>query len=197
MLKSRTLILFCLIVLVALATNLFIDNNGDFELPRIIAKNDPDLYMKNANITQYTATGIRQHKIKAARLTHFPLTNITTLVTPFLTLYSTQQERDPWDISADHGRLLPKVQLREEIVELWEQVHAIQQDKNGNFIDIKTDSLTVYPKQDYAETDQKVYIDDNTGRTTAGGMKAYFEAGKFVFFSSDTERVKSILLPPS
>jgi len=80
-------------------------------------------------------------------------------------------------------------------VELWEKVLAIQEDTNGNFLSIRTDSLTVYPEKDFAETDQKVYIDDNTGRTVAAGMKAYLEEGRFIFYSSHSQRVKTILLP--
>jgi lipopolysaccharide export system protein LptC len=151
--------------------------------------------MRNATITQFTSIGDKQHRIKARRFTHFPLTDITTLKQPDMTLYGTEPETDPWDITASNGRLLPKVVFRDEIVELWDDVLAIQTDTNGNFINIRTNSLTIFPATDYAETDQRVIIDDNAGRTTAAGMKAYFEEGKFLFFSRGDERVKTILIP--
>ena len=56
-------------------------------------------------------------------------------------------------------------------------------------------SLTVYPEKEYAETDRKVTIDENSGRTTAAGMKAFFESGKYIFYSTPTERVHTIFLP--
>jgi len=196
MLNSRSLLLAGFILLFAAAINLFLErDHADEPAAENLHRNDPDLYMRNATITQFTKTGIRQHRINAARFTHFPLTDITTLKQPDMTLYATEPDANPWDIIAQNGRLLPQVIFREEIVELWDDVLAIQTDPGGEFINIRTDSLTIFPATDYAETDQKVIIDDNTGRTTAAGMKAYFEEGKFVFFSRGDERVKTILLP--
>ncbi len=46
---------------------------------------------------------------------------------------------------------------------------------NGSaFVSIQTNSLTVYPERDYAETDEPVFIDNQSGRTTAAGMKSLF-----------------------
>lgn len=184
------------ILVFAAGINLLIDRDHH-ELDQVenLNRNDPDLYMRNATITQFTEVGDKQHRIKAERFTHFPLTDITTLKQPDMTLYGTEPGADPWDIIAKNGRLLPQVVFRDEIIELWEDVLAIQTDTDGNFLNIRTNSLTIHPATDYAETDQKVIIDDNAGRTTAAGMKAYFEDGKFLFFSRDQERVKTILLP--
>jgi LPS export ABC transporter protein LptC len=110
-----------------------------------------------------------------------------------MTLYSDQKDSKPWDISADHGRLLPKVQLREEIIELWDHVVAIQETGIGDFINIQTISLTVYPEKDYAETDQIVEIINNSGHTVAGGMQVYFEQGRFIFYAHNNQRVHTIL----
>jgi lipopolysaccharide export system protein LptC len=196
MLNRRSFLLAVFMLLFAAAINLLLDENQlDAEQPENLNRNDPDLFMRNATITQFTETGDKQHRIKAERFTHFPLTDITTLKQPDMTLFGTDEDTDPWDIIAKNGRLLPKVVFRDEIVELWEDVLAIQTDPNGNFINIRTDSLTIYPGTDYAETDQPVIIDDNAGRTTAAGMKAYFEEGKFLFFSREQQRVKTILLP--
>ena len=101
----------------------------------------------------------------------------------------------PWAITAKHGRLLPESTFREEAVELWENVLAIKQQPDGRFINIQTESLTVYPERDYAETNKKVYIDDNNARTTAAGMQANFNQGRFVFFSTSLDRVNTVYLP--
>lgn len=170
-------------------------DQAEEQQPENLSRNDPDLYMRNATITQFTKSGVKQHRINAARFTHFPLTDITTLKQPDMTLYATEPGENPWDVIAKNGRVLPKVLFRDEVIELWDDVLAIQSDPEGNFINIRTDSLTIYPATDYAETDQKVIIDDNSGRTTAAGMKAYFEEGRFIFFSRNDERVKTILLP--
>ena len=185
---------FFLLLMVGVATNYFIEpevaeNEGDS--PR---RNDPDIYMLNASITQYADTGAIRHRIDAHRFTHFPLTDITTLRGPELLLYNDNQD-EPWDLSAAHGRMLPRVVFRDEIIELWDEVRVHQEDGEGNFIHITTESLSVYPDNDYAETDQKVIIDDNTGRTVAAGMKAYFTDGRFLFFSHEEQRVRTTLLP--
>lgn len=196
MLNSRSLLLVGAVLLLAAAINFLLDEHvKDVSQEEEVNRNDPDLYMRNATITQFTKQGSRQHQITANLFTHFPLTDITTLRAPDMTLFPSDEGALPWDIVARHGRLLPNVGFREEIVELWDEVLAIQSDLEGNFINIRTESLTVHPETDYAETDQKVVIDDNSGRTTAAGMKAYFAEGKFLFFSREDERVQTILLP--
>ncbi len=196
MLNSRSILFVGFVLLLATAVNLMHDETNKEETQTDqLNRNDPDLYMRNATITQFTKSGERQHKINAKLFTHFPLTDITTLKEPDMTLYSTDDEANPWDIVAKHGRLLPNVGFRDEIIELWDDVLAIQTDLEGNFVNIRTNSLTVHPETDYAETDQRVTIDDNSGRTTAAGMKAYFEEGKFLFYSHGNERVRTILLP--
>tara|TARA_R110002073_G_scaffold37559_16_gene108246 strand:+ start:20327 stop:20938 length:612 start_codon:yes stop_codon:yes gene_type:complete len=196
MLNSRSLLLAGFMLIFAAGINLFMERDqAEEQQPENLSRNDPDLYMRNATITQFTKSGVKQHRINAARFTHFPLTDITTLKQPDMTLYATEPGENPWDVIAKNGRVLPKVLFRDEVIELWDDVLAIQSDPEGNFINIRTDSLTIYPATDYAETDQKVIIDDNSGRTTAAGMKAYFEEGRFIFFSRNDERVKTILLP--
>ena len=195
MLTSRLLIVSLLILLIAATTNILIDHNTENGPALLIGKNDPDMYMRKADITQFSKSGEIRHNILAERLTHFPLTNISTLKMPRMTLYPTLAKDTPWHIHADHGRELPKAQVREEIIELWDGVVATQTSAGGDFINISTDSLTVYPIRDYAETTQKVYIDENSGRTTAAGMKAFFNEGSFIFFSSNKERVHTMYLP--
>lgn len=194
MFTTRNIVLLALIMLVAIATNWVIDRGDEQDDTHAIGRNDPDLYMLNARITQFSAAGDRQHEIRASRLTHFPLTDMTALITPNVSLFARNASK-PWNITADNGRLLPQSQLRDQIVELWDNVLATKTDDAGDFINIQTASLTVYPGQDYAETDQKVYIDGLRGRTSAAGMKAYLEEGRYLFFSDANDRVITTLLP--
>ena len=156
-------------------------------------RNDPDLYMLNAEINQFDDTGHLQHTLSAVRFTHFPLTDLTTMKTPTLSLKVT--EGSPWQITSREGRILPSSNYRDEVVELWDSVLAEQSGRNGRFMNIQTDSLTVYPDREYAETDEKVYIDNQAGRTTAAGMKAFLDKGRFMFYSTPKDRVITIFLP--
>ena len=56
-------------------------------------------------------------------------------------------------------------------------------------------ALNMLEGRSFIETNDKVFVDDNGGRTTAAAMKAWLDTGKFEFYSSNTERVRSVLLP--
>ncbi len=190
---SRAIIMSFIIFAVAFATDWFVEDSHPDPEAEDLTRNDPDLYMLDATIRQYADNGVLDHELSAERFTHFPLTDLTTLTTPSLILFS--DDSIPWAITAKHGRLLSESTFRDESVELWDNVLAIKQQADGRFINIQTESLTVYPKRDYAETDEKVYIDDNNARTTAAGMQANFDQGRFVFFSTSLDRVNTIYLP--
>ena len=191
---TRNILLISLIVLFAAVTNWLIDQQEPLDDGPSIGPNDPDLYMLNAKITQFATNGGRQHEIIASRLTHFPLTDMTALISPEVKLFA-HNATNPWKITADNGRLLPESQLRDEIVELWDNVAAEKTDLQGEFIKIKTTSLTIYPGQDFAETDQMVTIDGVGGRTSAAGMQAYLNEGRFLFVSDETNKVITTVLP--
>ena len=192
--STRNVLLFSLALLFAIATNWIVDREEQGSDVAASGRNDPDMYMLDANITQFSLTGDRQHDIQASRMTHFPLTDMTALITPRIRLFAVRQDQ-PWRITADNGRLLPSSQLRDEMVELWDNVLAARADQSGHVVTIRTASLTVIPDQDYAETDQPVVIEDIGGSTSAAGMKAYLRQGKYEFFSSSQKRVLTTLLP--
>jgi lipopolysaccharide export system protein LptC len=188
---NRIVVLSTLIIAFALSINWVLEEEEKEVSSE--PRNDPDLYMLNASINQFDESGELQHTIGAQRFTHFPLTDLTTMKSPTMSLAS--EAPTPWQITAKEGRILPASRYREEIVELWNNVLAEKSRDNNDFINIQTNSLTVYPEREYAETDEKVYIDSQTGRTSAAGMKAYLDTGRFMFFSTDEHRVTTIFLP--
>ena len=192
--NNRATILVSLILVFAIATDFILEHSDDNLPPAPMLQNDPDLYMLNATITQFDDDGNLQHTIKADRFTHFPLTDVTSLKFPVLQLFSGSKNA-PWDIKAQNGRLLSQAVYRGEVLERQDDVLAVMQSDDGHFINIQTQSLTVYPEREYAETDQKVYIDSNSGRSSAAGMKAFFQSRKFIFYSTPTERVHTVFLP--
>ena len=189
---NRIIVLSTLILAFALTINWFMAESE--EAVDFTPRNEPDMYMLNATISQFDPEGELQHRIAANRFTHFPLTDLTTMKFPTLAL-GRARDSDPWEITSNEGRILPASDYREEIVELWSNVLASQWSNSSAFINIQTDSLTVYPERDYAETDEPVFIDNQSGRTTAAGMKAFLDTGKFMFYSTPTHRVTTIFLP--
>jgi lipopolysaccharide export system protein LptC len=190
--NNRLIALSTLIIAFALTINWFMTESE--EEVDFILRNEPDLYMLNATITQFGPEGELQHRIAANRFTHFPLTDVTAMTFPALALGRTR-DSDLWEITSSEGRILPSSDYREEIVELWSNVLASQSGNGSEFITIETNSLTVYPERDYAETDEPVFIKNQSGRTTAAAMKASLNTGKFMFYSTPTDRVTTIFLP--
>ena len=194
--NNRTLIIVASILLVGIATNFVIGVTEDDLVPDAGPNNEPDLYISAGRITQYNKQGSMQHQLSATRMTHFPLTDVTTLAVPNMFLYPEDEAGQPWDIIASHGRLLPRSFFGDETVELWDQVLAIREETDGGFVHIETETLTVFPERDFAETTSPVSIDNASSHTTAGGgMKAWFEDGRFEFFASRNQRVVSVVSP--
>ena len=189
---NRVIVLSTLIIAFALTINWFMTESE--EAADFTPGNEPDLYMLNATISQFGSDGELQHRITANRFTHFPLTDLTTMKSPALALGRTQ-DANPWEITSIEGRILPSSDYREEIVELWSDVLASQSGNGSAFVNLRTNSLTIYPARDFAETDEQVIITNQSGRTTAVGMKAFLNIGKFMLFSTAEHRVTTLFLP--
>ena len=200
MAASRALIILILTFAVAWLASWLMSRDGAPATLDPEAKNEPDLYMVNAIIDQYDERGQPKHKIKALKLTHYPATDITTLEMPRVKIYL-EDTASPWDIESNFGRLTPKSNNQslpnreEEVVELWERVFAQQTRLSGDFVNIRTEQMTVYPDRDYLESRVKVYLDDQSGRTTAGAMNAYLEQTRYEFFTNNFQRVNTIFIP--
>ena len=188
---NRLIVPSTLIIALALTINWFLAKPE--EEIGFTPRNEPDLYMLNATINHFGPEGELQHRIDAERFTHFPMTDVTTMQFPALVLERTR-DSDSWEITSSEGRILPSSDYREEVVELWSIVLASQSSKGNQFVSFQTQSLTVYPERDYAETDEPVIIKNQSGRTTAAAMKAFLNKGKFMFYSTPTNRVTTIFL---
>ncbi len=188
---NRVIILSCIILVIAFATDWLLKDAITDPMLEDLKRNDPDIYMLDATIRQFADNGDLQYELSADRFTHFPLTDVTILERPNLMLYP--QNGTPWTISSSNGRLLSKSIYREEVMELWDDVLLSRQSQDVQFVNIKTQSLTVYPEREYAETDLKVSINDNASTTSAAGMEAHLDQEKLVFFSNREERVNTVI----
>jgi lipopolysaccharide export system protein LptC len=191
--NSKLIIQLAFLLVLAAAVNWYLDTIVEEPGQKIIQANDPDLYMSNASLTQFDERGAIRHRIEASKFTHYPATDITTLMMPIITLY--KKSGPPWHIKSQAGRILPGLAEKDRILELWDSVLIERTRSENEFITIRSENLTVLPEQDYAETDQTVIIDDNTGRTVASGMKAYLTPGHFIFYSTEQQRVSTVILP--
>jgi lipopolysaccharide export system protein LptC len=69
-------------------------------------------------------------------------------------------------------------------VELIEKVRVARTDAKGRPTILTTSRLTVFPDQEYAQTQQAVRIEAANGVTTAQGMKAYLNDSRMLLQSN-------------
>lgn len=197
----RTALIVAAIV-VAVAALWLLRSQGDVDavnpgLPEELA-DEPDVYLKDANVRQFEVTGALRYLLKATEIRHFERDALTRLIQPDLTLYDSLEP--PWEISSERGRIVraePDSGSREgaEQVELTERVRLRQSHADGGFIDLRTEALTIVPEQRIAHSDLDVMIDTNVGRTKAVGMHSNLTTGIIRLGSSSAQRVHTIVLP--
>ena len=93
-------------------------------------------------------------------------------------------QSSPWHLSADHGRSTDNNQQ----VYFWGHVTAYRPKSANNAAFLfKTTTLTVYPQQNFAETDDPVTLSEpGTKNVTTGiGMRAYSKPQKIIHLLSD------------
>ena len=178
-----------LIVVFAFALNWFLEQEETTDPG--LQRNDPDFYLRHATINRYGESGELRHTLAAQRFTHYPVTDLTAMDAPTLSL-AHASPTSPWEITSEQGRILRATDYRSEVVEFWDKVKVSR--GGDQYLNIQAESLTVYPDRAYAETDTRVAITSQSGQTSAGGMKAYFDEDRFIFTSSPQSRVTTTLL---
>lgn len=156
---------------------------------------EPDLYMADATIAQYDDDGRLRYRLASDEVRHFEADSVTRLSSPTLTLNRAPQSA--WLATAKQGTVEYQDSAdgrREEIVHLSDDVRLEQQDATDR-IELRCDSLRLYPARRFAETDQPVMITSNSGRTSAAGLSGDLKSGLLKLSSSATQRVHTVVLP--
>ena len=169
--KSYLLVAFILMTLVGLGYWSYdggLHVAGQKRQPEI--QENADYYLVDATITQFNELGTLEYKLTSNAITHYPHNDTTLLNTPHLRSYSNPQK--PMVTDALNGKLLPG----EQDIELWDDVVMIQTDiTTGSQVRMDTDFITIYSEQSLAVTDRPVLITNDTGRTRAIGMEAFYK----------------------
>ena len=166
----------------------------DKALPPELAE-EPDVYLRDATITEFATTGSRKYRLHASRMDRFDRDNLTRLTDPVLNMSNV--DAPPWDVLAQRGVITRNDKGTEDVVQLNDDVVLKQLDDAGTATEltIRSSALTVHPHRQYAETDQDVMIDSEVGRTLASGMQGDLKQG-LLFLSSDAAQpVHTIVLP--
>ncbi len=156
----------------------------------------PDLELIDATISRYQEDGAIKYELRAPLIEHFEGRTETALTEPDLTLYSAPEP--PWHMTAERGTILNASTTGSggsEQVVLEEDVRMKQLYPDGRSFELRTPAITVFPDREYAETTQDVMITTHAGRTQAVGLEGNLQEGKLQLFSTDEQRVHTVILP--
>jgi lipopolysaccharide export system protein LptC len=201
---NRTWIMLVLVLGVAGVAVLVMDRSAGPSvalLPTPALEGEPDIYMQAPEVSQYRSDGSLEYRLVARDASHFQRDAFTHLSSPALTLF--QHNRAPWKVSAQVGTLRrPPAGADEEVVSSDEEVISLNDDvtleqthADGERLRLVTASLRLYPRRQYAETDQDVMIDSLFGQTTASGLEGDLQLGMLKLLSADGRPVQTVLQP--
>ena len=146
-----------------------------------------DYHVTGFEVTRMSAEGTPAHRLRAQYLQHFTDDDTTELQQPHLTVY--QAEAPPWEVDAERawvsadGSLL----LLQGDVLIERAGDAVNRPMR-----ITTRDLRVQPRQDYAETDEKVRVESDADRVDAVGMQVWMRPPSRLKFLS---QVKGYYVP--
>ena len=164
--------------------------------PALRPSEEPDLLIEDAVIRQYRETGALRYLLRSPLIEHYESSALTHLTEPDLTLHDAPDP--PWQVTARRGVIRNAAEgnrAGNEEVELNEDVQMLQVFEDGRRYDLRTPSITIYPDREYAETEQNVMITTHAGRTKAVGLQGSLDQGLLKMFSSDEQRVHTVILP--
>lgn len=142
------------------------------------SENAIDFYVIGASTLQFQEDGKLHYEMTASKLEHLKASDVTLLDKPDLNLYRGTQH--PWHVRSDRGEVAPEGKQ----VELIDNVRIARTDAKNRPTVITSSRMTVFPDEEYAQTQQAVRIEAANGVTTAQGMKAYMNDGKINLLSN-------------
>ncbi|OYQ19974.1 LPS export ABC transporter periplasmic protein LptC [Pseudomonas mandelii] len=137
-----------------------------------------DYYALNAHSVQYLPDGKLQYEMTSDKVEHLKASEVTLLTNPDLNMFRGTQF--PWHVQSEHGEVNPDGTQ----VELIDSVRITRFDEKNRKTLITTTRMTVFPQQQYAQTEQDVRIDGAGGVSTGKGMKAYLKESRIHLLSN-------------
>jgi lipopolysaccharide export system protein LptC len=137
-----------------------------------------DYYATNAHSVQYLPDGRLQYEMTSDKVEHLKATEVTLLTNPDLNMF--RGTEFPWHVQSEHGEVNPDGTQ----VELIDSVRITRFDEKNRKTLITTTRMTVFPQQQYAQTEQPVRIDGAGGVSTGKGMKAYLKESRIHLLSN-------------
>jgi lipopolysaccharide export system protein LptC len=138
----------------------------------------PDAFMQDVVATIFNKEGNPSLKLSTPKMIHYPADNLTHIVTPHVTVY--RKSPEPWYIDSDYANAKNGT---EEIL-FWSNVHIQHpSDIENPTTSLKTASLTIFPEQQLASTQDPVTFIQPDTTVHAVGMQANFDTGTIKLLS--------------
>jgi lipopolysaccharide export system protein LptC len=147
------------------------------ETPTAEIPSAPDYFTRNFVAVTTGPDGTPTRRLEAERMVHLPESDRLELTAPQLTLYREGASR--WEVSSRRGQVEKKDS--EQIVRLEGEVR-LQQRRPRPF-ELATQTLSIYPQREYAETADPVTVTAPEGRIDAVGMEADMASRQIVLLS--------------
>jgi lipopolysaccharide export system protein LptC len=143
-----------------------------------VDENAIDYYATNAHSVQFLPDGKLQYEMTSDKVEHLKATEVTLLTNPDLNMF--RGTEFPWHVQSEKGEVNPDGTQ----VELIDSVRITRFDEKNRRTLITTTRMTVFPQQQYAQTEQPVRIDGAGGVSTGNGMKAYLKESRIHLLSN-------------
>jgi lipopolysaccharide export system protein LptC len=146
-----------------------------------------DYYVTGLDVTRMTVAGRPAHRLRAVKLQHYTDDDTTELQQPLLTVY--QAEAPPWEVDAERAWMSADGSL---VLLSGKVLIEREGDGSNRPMRIVTTDLRVQPREDYAETDEKVRVESDSDWLDAVGMQAWLRPPSRLKFLS---QVKGYYVP--
>lgn len=164
-----------------------IDGDRDATLAR--QGHEPDYYLVEMVRRTMNREGGLQSVLSAEQVFHYPDDDTTELAHPHMEIYN--GEPNPWQVVAERGL----VKADNEVIFLQGRVEIWRIDEKGRReFEIITSELRVFPKVQYAETDNAAIIKGPATVTRTRGFRANFEHNRLELLQRVRTRYEK---PPS
>lgn len=139
---------------------------------------EPDAFIEKVTATIINKEGVRSLLIESPRMVHYAENDTTLIETPHVTIYRDTPE--PWHVNSDYAKATQGTNK----IFFWSNVvihHPY--DESTPITTFKTNTLTVFPQQKIAQTDDEVILVQPETIVHAVGMTANLNDGEIKLLS--------------
>lgn len=178
MIYKSTIVTLLILAIVGMSISTSFWTYNAPNIPNFKRDTQPDAFMEEVVSILMDKQGKPKLKIVTPKMIHFPEHDTTRLTAPQLTLY--RKSPQPWYISSKFAKATQGI----EHLNFWDDViiHHPADETNPATL-IKTTTLTVYPNQQTAETDDIITLEQPHLTIQATGMRADMNIGNIKLLS--------------